>query len=201
MPSPIEHHGAVWQHSQRVEKQWRHPLLLLPSFFAARECNHVPIPQKWPHARGYRCLFLAIGTVHGEAKTLVNTKRCEGCLGELLQHCQAAIRARKACRISRRCSGLDLWRNRFRNSHLIDPGWLYILKACVPANTAIMVGYFAFFLTWHVFSVLELRTGYHSLAVPVHVSGIGGPGAPHFFEYRRRSDVGQGWHFQFDCFS
>ena len=35
-----------------------------------------------------------------------------------------------------------------------------------------------------------LRTGYHNLAVPVHVSGIGGQAAPHHFEFYRRSQLG-----------
>lgn len=35
-----------------------------------------------------------------------------------------------------------------------------------------------------------LRNGYHSQAVPIHLTGIGGPGAPHHFEFVRRCDSG-----------
>ena len=32
------------------------------------------------------------------------------------------------------------------------------------------------------------RKGFHAGAVPFHVAGIGGPGAPHEFTFNRRSD-------------
>ena len=38
-----------------------------------------------------------------------------------------------------------------------------------------------------------VRSGFHRAAVPIHLSGIGGPGAPHRFEFLRRSDSGLWW--------
>lgn len=36
----------------------------------------------------------------------------------------------------------------------------------------------------------DLRSGFHRAAIPVHMVGLGGPGAPHHFEILRRGDAG-----------
>ena len=36
----------------------------------------------------------------------------------------------------------------------------------------------------------SFRSGFHRAAIPIHLAGIGGPGAPHRFEFTRRSDSG-----------
>lgn len=40
------------------------------------------------------------------------------------------------------------------------------------------------------FVVTEPRKGFLAEAFPVHIRGVGGPGAPHVFTIRRRGDLG-----------